>query len=191
MMKQMDISIAFFRSGILGYGGGPSSIPLVHKEVVEIFKWMTDDEFADVLALANTLPGPINTKMAGYIGYRVGGYVGMLNAIFSSIVPTIILMIILLTSLASFKDLPWVAGMTKAVVPVVGVMMATLTWDFYKKSYQTLGHISAAVTVVASLVLLEFLHVHPAILIVAILVFALVKRDKASKVDKTSEREVG
>jgi chromate transporter len=191
MMKQMDISIAFFRSGILGYGGGPSSIPLVHKEVVEIFKWMTDDEFADVLALANTLPGPINTKMAGYIGYRVGGYVGMLNAIFSSIVPTIILMIILLTSLASFKDLPWVAGMTKAVVPVVGVMMATLTWDFYKKSYQTLGHISAAVTVVASLILLEFLHVHPAILIVAILVFALVKRDKASKVDKTSEREVG
>lgn len=191
MMKQMDISIAFFRSGILGYGGGPSSIPLVHKEVVEIFKWMTDDEFADVLALANTLPGPINTKMAGYIGYRVGGYVGMLNAIFSSIVPTIILMIILLTSLASFKDLPWVEGMTKAVVPVVGVMMATLTWDFYKKSYQTLGHISAAVTVVASLVLLEFLHVHPAILIVAILVFALVKRDKASKVDKTSEREVG
>lgn len=187
----MDISIAFFRSGILGYGGGPSSIPLVHKEVVEIFKWMTDDEFADVLALANTLPGPINTKMAGYIGYRVGGYVGMLNAIISSIVPTIILMIILLTSLASFKDLPWVAGMTKAVVPVVGVMMATLTWDFYKKSYQTLGHISAAVTVVASLVLLEFLHVHPAILIVAILVFALVKRDKASKVDKTSEREVG
>ena len=190
-MKQRDISIAFFRSGILGYGGGPSSIPLVHKEVVGTYKWMTDDEFADVLALANTLPGPINTKMAGYIGYRVGGYVGMLNAIFSSIVPTIILMIILLTSLASVKDLPWVAGMTKAVVPVVGVMMATLTWDFYKKSYQTLGHISAGVTVVGSLLLLEVLHVHPAILIVAILLFALVKRDKAAKVEKNSEREVG
>jgi chromate transporter len=191
MMKQMDISIAFFRSGILGYGGGPSAIPLVHKEVVGTYKWMTDDEFADVLALANTLPGPINTKMAGYIGYRVGGYVGMLNAIFSSIVPTIILMIVLLTSLASVKDLPWVAGMTKAVVPVVGVMMATLTWDFYKKSYQTLGHISAGVTVVGSLLLLEVFHVHPAILIVAILLFALVKRDKAAKVEKNSEREVG
>jgi chromate transporter len=190
-MKQLDISIAFFRSGILGYGGGPSSIPLVHKEVVQLYKWMNDDEFADILALANTLPGPINTKMAGYIGYRVGGYIGMLNAIFSSIIPTIILMIVLLTSLSTVKDLPWVAGMTKAVVPVVGVMMATLTWDFYKKSYQTLGHISAAVTVIASLLLLEFLHVHPAILIVAILVFAIVKRDKAPKIEDNSERGVG
>jgi len=190
-MKQRDLSIAFFRSGILGYGGGPSSIPLVHKEVVETFKWLNDDEFADILALANTLPGPINTKMAGYIGYRVGGFLGMLNAILSSIVPTIILMIVLLSSLSSIKSLPWVAGMTKAVVPVVGVMMFTLTWDFYKKSYQTLGVLNANLIFFASLLLLEFLHVHPAILIVAILVFAITKRDKDSKVEKNNERGVG
>ena len=72
----LNIFIAFFRSGMLGFGGGPSSIPLVHKEVVGTFKWMDDDEFSDVLALGNTLPGPINTKMAGYIGYRVGGIMG-------------------------------------------------------------------------------------------------------------------
>lgn len=68
MKKQLDIFIAFFRSGILGFGGGPAAIPLVHKEVVGNFKWMTDDEFADVLSIGNTLPGPIATKMAGYIG---------------------------------------------------------------------------------------------------------------------------
>ncbi|MDN3019568.1 chromate transporter [Neobacillus drentensis] len=191
-MKQLDISIAFFRSGILGYGGGPSSIPLVHKEVVERFKWMNDDEFADVLALGNTLPGPINTKMAGYIGYRVGGYLGMINAILSSILPTILLMIILLTSLSSVKDLPWVAGMTKAVVPVVGVMMATLTWDFFKKSYQTLGKIKAGLVVIGSLLLLQVLGIHPGILIAAILIFALVKKDKAPKAaEKNVERGVG
>lgn len=190
-MKQVNISLAFFRSGMLGYGGGPSSIPLVHKEVVETYKWMDDDEFADVLALANTLPGPINTKMAGYIGYRVGGYLGMFNAILSSITPTIILMIVLLTSLSSFKSLPWVAGMTKAVVPVVGVMMATLTWDFYKKSKDTLGFLNSGLIIIASIVLMEILHVHPGILIFTILVFALVKKDKTSKVTKKVEREVG
>jgi chromate transporter len=186
-MKQLDLSIAFFRSGILGYGGGPSSIPLVHKEVVQTFKWMNDDEFADVLALANTLPGPINTKMAGYIGYRVGGIVGMLNAILSSIVPTIILMIVLLASLSSVKSLSWVEGMTKAVVPVVGVMMLTLTWDFYKKSYQSLGKISASVAVVVSLLLIEFFHIHPAILIVAILVFAVTKKTKPAQSKRGEE----
>lgn len=71
----------FFRVGMLGFGGGPSSIPLVHKEVVEKYKWMNDDEFSDVLALGNALPGPIATKMAGYIGFRVGGFLGMMNAV--------------------------------------------------------------------------------------------------------------
>ncbi len=83
MKTQIDLFIAFFRSGILGFGGGPSAIPLVHKEVVTIYKWMNDEEFSDVLALGNTLPGPINTKMAGYIGYRVGGVIGMINAVLS------------------------------------------------------------------------------------------------------------
>ena len=93
-MKQLDIFIAFFRSSILGYGGGPTTIPLVQKEVVERFKWMNNEEFGDVLAIGNTLPGPIATKMAGYIGFRIGGILGMINAIFSTILPTIILMII-------------------------------------------------------------------------------------------------
>ncbi|MGM9951557.1 MAG: chromate transporter, partial [Lysinibacillus sp.] len=44
MKKQLDIFIAFFRSGILGFGGGPAAIPLVHKEVVGNYGWMTDDE---------------------------------------------------------------------------------------------------------------------------------------------------
>ena len=81
MNLYLNIFIAFFRSGMLGFGGGPSSIPLIHKEVVSTFKWMTDDEFSNVVALGNTLPGPINTKMAGYIGYRVGGMIGLLIAV--------------------------------------------------------------------------------------------------------------
>lgn len=178
---------------MLGYGGGPSSIPLVHKEVVDKYKWMNDDEFADVLALGNTLPGPIATKMAGYIGYRVAGVIGMINAVLATIVPTILLMIVLLTSLASFKDQPWVSGMTKAVVPVVGVMLATLTWDFFKKSKDSLGWLTASAVVVGSFILLSILGVHPGILIGGILLFALLKKDKSTDVEtpQNVERGVG
>lgn len=187
-MKQLHIFLAFFRVGILGYGGGPSSIPLVHKEVVENYKWMDTDEFGDVLALGNALPGPIVTKMAGYIGYRVGGVVGMLNALFAAIIPTIILMIFLLTALNTFKDQPWVIGMTKAVVPVVAVMLATLTWDFVNKSTKsTLGWGWTLAFIVGSLILLEFLHLHPAILIFALLAAALLKKDSREK--KKGEKE--
>ncbi|MBU7591602.1 chromate transporter [Metabacillus halosaccharovorans] len=177
-MKQLQIFLAFFRSGMLGYGGGPSAIPLVHKEVVQNYKWMNDDEFGDVLALANTLPGPINTKMAGYIGYRVSGILGLINATLSSILPTIILMIVLLTTISSLKDYPWVQGMTAAVVPVVGVMLATLTWDFFKKSQTSMGWIKSLIFIGGSFLFMEVLGLHPAILIVVVLTAAVLIKDK-------------
>jgi chromate transporter len=188
-LKQLDIFVAFFRSGMLGYGGGPSSIPLVHKEVVDTFKWMDSDEFGDVLALANALPGPINTKMAGYIGYRVGGIAGMLTALFATAVPTIILMIVLLTCLNSFKDKPWVRGAANAVVPVVAVMLGTLTWDFVKKSSSSsLGWKWTIVFLIGSILLLQVFGLHPAFLIFGLLLFALLKRDASNKA-KEKEKE--
>lgn len=177
-MKQVHIFLAFFRVGILGYGGGPTSIPLVHKEVVDKYKWMDTDEFGDILALGNALPGPIATKMAGYIGYRVGGLVGMINALIATVVPTIFLMVLLLTALNKFKDQPWVHGMATAVVPVVAVMLATLTWDFVKKSSTSkLGWRWTLLFIVGSLFLLELLGIHPAFVIIALLAAALLKKD--------------
>ncbi|WP_046175527.1 chromate transporter [Domibacillus indicus] len=174
-MKQRDIFVAFFRSSMLGYGGGPTTIPLVQKEVVERFKWMDNEEFGDVLAIGNTLPGPINTKMAGYIGYRVGGIPGTINAILATVLPTILLMIILLTTLTAFKDLAWVQGMTRGVMPVVGVMLAVLTKDFLQSSVKGLKWATVALHTVLSLILIEFLHIHPAVIIGALLLFAFFK----------------
>ncbi|PLS18113.1 chromate transporter [Bacillus sp. M6-12] len=176
-MKQANIFMAFFRVGVLGYGGGPSSIPLVHKEAVEKYKWMDSDEFGDTLALANALPGPIATKMAGYIGYKVGGILGMINGLIATMVPTIILMILLLKFLNSYKDQAWVSGMSAAVVPVVAVMLATMTWDFIKKSTGSqLGWGWTILFVAASLLLMEFIHIHPAVIIFALLLAALLKK---------------
>lgn len=191
-MIYIHLFIAFFRSGILGYGGGPAAIPLVYREVVDLYKWMNDEEFSDVLALANTLPGPINTKMAGYIGYRVAGWFGMLAAVFATVVPTVVLMIVLLVSLSSFKDMAIVEGMTKGVVPVVGVMMAVLTWGFLTQSTKSLGMAAGAVMVAASLFLLKFIGLHPGVLIAALLIFALVKKDKPDEDKKEkAQKEKG
>ncbi|MDT2046377.1 chromate transporter [Priestia flexa] len=190
-MQQLHIFIAFFRSGMLGYGGGPSAIPLVKKEVVDTYKWMDSDEFGDVLAIANTLPGPIATKLAGYIGYQVGGVLGMINALIAAVAPTALLMVLLLTTLTQFKDQAWVMGMTKAVVPVVGVMLAVMTWDFLKKSTGGLGWTKAILLALVSLILMEFIHVHPAIIIILLMVAAWipVKRKQKEKEVQEQKRE--
>lgn len=188
-MKHFQLFWAFLKVGILGYGGGPSSIPLVHQEVVTNYKWMDNEEFGDVLAIGNTLPGPIATKMAGYIGYRVAGWPGVINAVLSTIIPSIAAMILLLFSLSSFQDHDWVAGMTSAIVPVVGVMLAILTWDFFAKSKQTLGWFGSIILTIGSLVLMEILGIHPAFLIFALLLFALIKRDNQSDGNSKAGKE--
>ena len=173
IQKQKDIFIAFFRSGILGFGGGPSTIPLVKKEVVDIYKMMNDEEFSDVLSIGNTLPGPIATKMAGYIGYRVGGWLGLMNALIATVLPTVVLMIVLLVSLNEIKDFDFVKGMTRGVVPIVAVMLGVLTWEFLTKSKKTLGWKIGSIVLIASFIAIILLGVHPGIVIAVLLVLAL------------------
>lgn len=170
--RYKELASGFFRVGIFGFGGGPSSIPLVHAEAVKNYEWMTDDEFGDVLALANTMPGPIATKMAGYIGYRVAGWIGMLIALAVNVIPTVIAVIVLLKVLEAYKELPVVQNMAHAVIPVVTVMLGVLAWDFVKKSGETIGWMKAAGTLTVAFIAMYILNIHPAFVILA--VFALI-----------------
>lgn len=179
-----QLFMGFLRVGLLGYGGGPSSIPLVQKEAVEKYKWMTGDEFSDMLAIANALPGPIITKMSGYIGYRKAGWIGMMVAMLASILPTIIAMILLFIFLSTFQDMPWVKGMTHAVIPVVAVMLATLTWQFFLKSQKDLGWIKAIGFIIGSILCIEVFHLHPAIVIAVILIYVLVRPESKPKAEE-------
>lgn len=174
MKKHKQIFVAFFRSGILGFGGGPSAIPLMHKEVVKTYELMSDKDFSDMLAIANTLPGPIISKMAGYIGYRVDGVFGMFNALIAAILPTAIAMILLLTVLSNYKNVAFIEGMTNGVVPIVGVMMLVLTMDFLKKGHKALGLWRNILFLGVAAVTIVWFGVHPAILITIVLVLALV-----------------
>jgi chromate transporter len=170
-MKQIQLFFAFFRVGMLGYGGGPSSIPLVHKEVVEKYKWMNDDEFADVLALGNALPGPIATKMAGYIGYQQGGVLGALIGIFATVAPSLILMISLLGILYKFKDSPKVKRMTNYIRPTIAVLLGMMTFNFFFTSYEDTGIWQTLLLAAVSFLLIEKWKVHTAFVIVGSLVY--------------------
>lgn len=173
--NQRDLFWAFLRIGLLGFGGGPAMIPLVQQEVVKRHAWLSDEEFADILAIANTLPGPIATKMPGYIGYRVGGVTGCINAVLAVILPTIIAMIALLGVFSRYRDVAWIQGMGQGVVPVVMVMMGQLAWDFLNKSQLVLGWlVSLAMAAVAG-VLIYWLGVHPGWVIGGILAAALLR----------------
>lgn len=150
-------------------------LPLVHQEVVKRHGWLEDEEFADVLAIANTLPGPIATKIPGYIGYRIGGLLGCINAIAAIALPMIIVMILMLGLFSRHREISWIHGMGQGMVPVVMVMMAQLAWDFLHKSQLALGWIVSLIMAAISGVVIYWLGVHPGWLIGALLAAALLQ----------------
>ena len=165
LFLQIKLFTAFFRVGLLGFGGGPSSIPLVYKEVVDTYKWMDEEQFSEILALGNTLPGPIITKMAGYIGYEIGGVLGSVIAVIAATGPSLLFMIVLLQIIYRYKDSPKVKRLSKIVLPAIAVLMGTLTFDFFQTSYEQNGLGSTFIIALISLLLMEKLKIHPAFVI--------------------------
>jgi chromate transporter len=170
-MLYWHIFLAFFIPGIVGYGGGPASIPLVENEVVDHYGWMSVSEFSEVLALGNSLPGPIATKMSGYIGYEQGGVLGSIVGIFATVAPSLLLMIVLLGLLYKYKDSPKVKRMTNYIRPTIAVMLGVMAFSFFSTSYSGSGVLQTVILVGVSFFLLEKLKVHPAYVIMASLIY--------------------
>ncbi|WP_339227233.1 chromate transporter [Oceanobacillus sp. FSL K6-2867] len=170
-MIYIDIFIAFFIPGILGYGGGPASIPLIENEVVIRYGWMSVQEFSEILALGNSLPGPIATKMAGYIGYEVGGIPGAVVGVFATVAPSLILLIFLGGMLLKYKDSPKVKRLTLFVQPVIAILLGVMAWRFFSESYEGIGIWQTALLVGVSFLLIERFKIHPALIIAGALIY--------------------
>ncbi|MFC4557760.1 chromate transporter [Virgibacillus kekensis] len=169
--KYWHIFMAFFIPGILGYGGGPASIPLVQNEVVNRYEWMSVQEFSEMLALANSLPGPIATKMAGYIGYAEGGILGSVIGVFATVAPSLIIMILLVGVLYRYKDSAKVQRLTQYVRPVIAILLGVMAWQFFSESYVGIGLWQTLLITVSSYLLIERMKVHPAFVIGAALIY--------------------
>lgn len=164
-MIYLSIFLAFFIPNIIGYGGGPAIIPLIEDQVVGNYHWMTTTQFSEVLALGNALPSPIATKMAGYIGYQVGGVLGAAIALFATIAPTLIIMLVALRLLYEFRDSPKVKAMSQWVLPVVTTLMAILTFKLLEHGVSEFPYHYVALFVFAA-VALEKLKWHPTFVII-------------------------
>jgi len=181
LKKYKDVAVAFLRAGALGFGGGQVCLPLIQREVVNRYQWFDNDEFGEIVAISNTLPGPLNTKMAGYVGYRVAGVFGAIIAVCSTVLPSVTALIILLAVLDGFRDNVIVASMTQAIIPVIGVMLSLMAWQFLKSAVSELAWLVVLAHLVVIATLIVLLNVHPAIIIGSLIATAILKPVKGAK----------
>ncbi|WP_066062234.1 chromate transporter [Neobacillus soli] len=162
---------SFFIANLLGYGGGPATIPLIQNEVVNHYDWMTVREFGDVLAIANALPGPIATKMGGYIGFQIGGYLGAIIALIATVLPSALAVIILFKFVNLFKDSPKVKLMTKSVQPIIAILLAVMAYQFFLTAFENSGLFHLVLLAVASYFTLSKIKLHPSLVIACALIY--------------------
>ena len=180
---------AMLKTGVLGYGGGPSVIPLIRYEAVSRYRWLDAEEFGEIFALANALPGPIATKMAAYIGYRLKGALGAVVAVLSHIFPSSFAMIVLLSAVQTLSSSPVIQGMIAAVTPVIAVMLGIMAYEFAERAVKGLGKWLGTACFALSFMLLQIIHVHPAVVIVLFLGYGAFHLKTVSRMKKRRERK--
>ncbi|HLQ71895.1 MAG TPA: chromate transporter [Bacillota bacterium] len=173
-MIYFKIFWANFIANLLGYGGGPATIPLLENEVVDGYGWFTTHEYSEMVALGNGLPGPIATKLAAFIGYDQGGILGAGIGLFASVAPSLILLIALLGILFKYKESPRIKRLTKVVRPVIAVLLGVMTYEFFFDSYEGIGLIHSSIIGILGLICLEKLKISPVYVVIGALVYGAV-----------------
>lgn len=139
MKGLLDLFATFFRIGLFTFGGGYAMIPLIRGEVIDRKRWIAEEEFLDLLTLAQSAPGPISLNTSVFVGYRLRGYAGAVAAILGVVVPSFTIILMIAAFFTDFRYNPVIdaafRGMRPAVVAlIVGPVLSLskgMRWPMY------------------------------------------------------------
>ena len=137
--------------GLLSFGGPAAQIALMHREIVETKKWLSEDQFLNALNFCMLLPGPEAMQLATYSGWRTNGILGGLIAGLLFVLPGAFLITLLAVIYAFFGDIPLINSIFLGVKATVVVIVIQALLKVSKKALKTHYHTSIAVTAFISI----------------------------------------
>lgn len=119
----LEVFLVFFKIGAFTFGGGYAMIALIEREIAERKKYVTKSDILDIVAVAESTPGPIAINMATFVGYRTAGVLGSFFATLGVVLPSFIIIFALSFVLRQFKDVKQVRwafnGIRAAVLALI------------------------------------------------------------------------
>ena len=176
----------FFKIGAFTLGGGYAMLSMVEKAVVDKKKWIPSDEFWDMITIVQSLPGVFAVNTALYVGHRIAGKKGAAAAMLGAIIPSIVIILLLATVFREYRDLPVVERIFKGIRPCVVALILAPSLRMIKSAKINW---KTAIIPIATVALIWWLKVSPAIVILAAiagsLIYALIMQRKM----KTAENK--
>ena len=166
------LALLFLKVGIIAFGGPAAHIAMMEDEVVRRRRWLTRDEFLDLLGATNLIPGPNSTELAIHIGHRQAGWPGLLVAGFCFIAPATLIVLGFAWAYVRYRSLPEVSGILYGIKPVIIVIVLQALFSLGRAALKSKFLVVIAVAGTA----LAFAGVHELIVLAAGGVGALLVR---------------
>ena len=174
----------FAKIGAFTIGGGYAMISLIQNEIVRR-KWLSEDDFSELITLAQTAPGLLAVNISIFTGFRLRGVKGSIVATLASILPSFLIILAIAMAFSGFQDNPTVIRIFKGIRPVVVALILVPMINMARKSDDTWWKWTLSAVVLA---LVGFLGVSPIYILLCVIVIFLgisVYREKRMKSEKT------
>ena len=153
-------------------------LPLIQREVVDRKGWIDEEEFLNMIALAQAAPGLIAVNSAIFIGWRIGGWRGVAGAVLGAVLPSFIIILAIATVFSEWKEQPAVEAAFKGIRPAVVALIAAPLVKMAKSA--RISWLTALIPIAAAL-LIWLGHVNPVWVILATIVLTLLAVDIAER----------
>jgi chromate transporter len=161
-MELLRLAAILFVINALTIGGGYAMVPMLQRELVENYHWLTNKEFIDAIAIGQVTPGPL-TVMNAFMGFKIGGLAGALVAMVASYLPSVIIVTLVTKYYLRYKELWLVSASFAGIKPaVVGLLAAVLIF----LSQSALINPATIGIAVVSFALLTFTKLDPTFIII-------------------------
>lgn len=127
MNKSLQLFFTFAKIGTFTIGGGYAMIPLIQREVVDNQHWLEEEEFMNMIALAQAAPGVIAVNSAIFLGYRLAGWRGLISSVLGAVLPSFVIILLIAMAFRNIREIPQVEAIMKGMRPaVVGLLAAAV-----------------------------------------------------------------
>lgn len=114
----------FFKIGATTFGGGYAMLPVIRQEVVSAKNWLTNEEFVDVLAVAQSSPGAVAINSAVFIGCKLAGIPGAFSALLGVVLPSFLIILLVAVFFAQLASYPVVEAAFAGIRPAIAALIA-------------------------------------------------------------------
>ena len=130
----LKIFLTFFKIGAFTFGGAYAMLPLIQRETVERHRWVTEEDIMDIVAIAESTPGPIAINAATFVGQKVAGFSGAFAATFGVVLPSFLIILLVSGILEQFQSLKIIRYALLGIRAGVLALILKAFWGMFKKN---------------------------------------------------------